>query len=241
MDDAARTLHDDHGPAPAAAHFADPATVARYAEGSRAAVPGFSAMHRIVDQLLAERVPDDGRVLVVGAGGGLELAHFARRHPDWTFDGVDPSAEMLRLAAETLGPHAGRAALHHGYVTDAPVGPFDGATCLLTLHFLPADERLATLREIRRRLRAGAPLLTFQHSVPAGEARTTWLARQARFAAGPDAPVDPQRVARSAATMAERLPLLTPEQDERLLRDAGFVDVGLCFAALSFRGWVAYA
>lgn len=229
---------DPDGRGIGARHFADPDAVARYAERPRASVPGFAVMHRLVDQMLAESVPDDGRVLVVGAGGGLELTHFAEHHDGWTFDGVDPAAAMLRLAEATMGRHAGRATLHHGYVDDAPEGPFDAATCLLTLHFLPADERLRTLRELHRRLRPGAPLVTFHHSVPAGEDRTTWIERQARFAAGPDG--DPERIAGTAATMSAHLPLLSPEEDEALLREAGFRDVGLYYAALTFRGWVAY-
>ena len=48
--------------------------------------------------LLAERTPPDGRILVLGAGGGLELKALAESHPGWSFDGVDPSAAMLELA-----------------------------------------------------------------------------------------------------------------------------------------------
>ncbi len=39
--------------------------------------------------------------------------------------------------------------------------------------------------------------------------------------------------------MAERRPLLAPTDDEDLLREAGFLDVALFYAAFSFRGWVA--
>ena len=49
--------------------------------------------------LLAERVPEDGRLLVVGAGGGLELKSLADEHPGWTFDGVDPSEVPPALVA----------------------------------------------------------------------------------------------------------------------------------------------
>ena len=34
------------------------------------------------------------------------------------------------------------------------------------------------------------------------------------------------------------LALLTPREEEESLRDAGFVDVELFYAAFSFRGWV---
>ena len=36
-------------------------------------------------------------------------------------------------------------------------------------------------------------------------------------------------------------PMLSPEDDEALMREAGFGDVSLFYAALTFRGWVAYA
>lgn len=220
-------------------HFSDAGAVASYVERTRRSVPGLHVMHDIVDQLLAEAVPEDGRVLVIGAGGGLELALLAGRHEGWHFDGVDPSAPMLDLARQALGPHATRVALHEGYVDDVQDGPFDAATCLLVLHFLPEAERLETLREIHRRLRPGAPLLTFHHSVPGGEERTEWLERYARFAAGPHG--DPEQVERLARTLAEQLPLLSPEEDEALLREAGFTRVGVLYAALTLRGWAALA
>jgi tRNA (cmo5U34)-methyltransferase len=89
--------------------------------------------------LLAERIRDDADVLVIGAGGGLELKALADTQPGWRFCGIDPSAEMLGLARRTLGSLASRVELHEGYVDGAPVGPFDAATCLLTLHFIPED------------------------------------------------------------------------------------------------------
>ncbi len=118
-------------------HFSDPDAVARYAEGPPRMVPGFADMQRMARVLLADSAPDDARVLVLGAGGGLELKTFADSQPGWRFDGVDPSAPMLALARQAVGSHAGRVTLHEGYVDSAPIGPFDAAACLLTLHFMP--------------------------------------------------------------------------------------------------------
>lgn len=92
--------------------FDDPQAVARYAEGPPRLVPGFADLQRMTRLLIAERAPQDARVLVVGAGGGLELKVFAENHPGWNFDGVDPSAEMLKLAEATLGPLVSRVRLH---------------------------------------------------------------------------------------------------------------------------------
>src|SRR5690606_38673714 len=109
--------------------FSDPQSVARYSEGPARLVPGFHALHQMTALLLAEHVPEEGRVLVLGAGGGLELKAFAQAQPGWRFLGIDPSAQMLQLAEDTLGPLASRVELLEGYIDSAPATGFDGATC----------------------------------------------------------------------------------------------------------------
>ena len=220
--------------------FTDPQAVAKYAEGPPRLVPGFADMQRMAILLLAERAPQDARVLVVGAGGGLELKVFAENHRDWQFDGVDPSAEMLKLAQSTLGPLISRVHLHHGLIDVAPEGPFDAAACLLTLHFIPLEERLRTLREIHRRLKPGAPLVVAHLSFPRSEQeRSLWLSRYVSFAVASG--VDPEKVANARVAIDAQLPILAPEQDEATLRDSGFTDVSLFYVGFTFRGWVAYA
>ena len=213
--------------------FSNPQAVARYAEGAPRNVPGYCAMQRMTTLLLAERVPEDARVLVLGAGGGLELKVFAEAHPNWAFDGVDPSAEMLKLAQRTLGPLAARATLHRGYIGDAPIGPFDAATCLLTLHFLTLEERRRTAAEVHRRLKPGAPFVAGHFSIPQGDERAVWLSRFAAYAG-----IDPDQ---AAAAIDSHLTILSPEQDEAILREAGFSNVSLFYAGFTFRGWVGYA
>src|SRR5690606_7885976 len=115
--------------------FSDPKAVAQYTEGPPRIVPGYHGMLLMTTLLIAEHVPDEGRILVLGPGGGLELKAFAEAHPKWIFDGVDPASEMLMLAKRVLGPLAPRVNLHHGYIQAAPAGQFDAASCLLTFHF----------------------------------------------------------------------------------------------------------
>lgn len=144
--------------------FSDRARIVQYADGPRRFTPGLDAVHGMTAILLAERVPHDAHVLVLGAGGGLELKALAQSEPGWRFTGVDPAGPMLDLARETLGGDAERAALVEGYIDATPAGPFDAATCLLTLHFLDRDERVRTLREMRRRMTPGAPLVVVHSS-----------------------------------------------------------------------------
>jgi len=221
------------------AAFSDPEAVSRYAEGPPRLVPGFADLQRMTALLLAERLGAEARVLVLGAGGGLELKAFAERHQRWRFVGVDPSAEMLRLARGTLGSLGSRVELREGYIDDAPQGPFDGATCLLTLHFVPADERLRTLSEVHKRLKPGAPFVVAHHSFPQeADEKAIWLSRYAAFAAASGVPIEKAETA--AAEIGRRLPVLSPEQDEALMRNAGFSNVSLFYAGFTFRGWVAY-
>jgi tRNA (cmo5U34)-methyltransferase len=221
-------------------HFSDPQAVARYAEGPPRFVPGYDSLQRMTTLLLAERVAEDARVLVLGAGGGLELRTFAEAHPGWSFDGVDPSAEMLKLAEQTLGVLGSHARLHQGYIDDAPVGPFDAATCLLTMHFLPFEERRRTAIQVHRRLRSGAPFVVAHFSIPQNEGeRDLWLSRHTAFliASG----VESDKAANARAAIDTKLNILTPEQDEAILREAGFSNVSLFYMGFTFRGWVAYA
>ncbi|WP_439600141.1 class I SAM-dependent methyltransferase [Devosia sp.] len=211
-----------------------------YADGPPRQVPGFHGLHRMARMLLAERVPADGRVLVLGAGGGLELRAFAEAQPGWSFDGVDPSADMLRLAAEMTSPYADRIRLHEGYIADAQEGPFDGATSILTFHFIARAQRLETLRQLHRRLKPGAPLVLAHISFAQTEPeRSMWIARHVAFGA-PDG-VDPAQLQSSREAIGTRLSILAPEDEEAMLREAGFSGVSLFYAGLSFRGWVAYA
>ncbi|MET0889378.1 MAG: class I SAM-dependent methyltransferase [Stenotrophomonas maltophilia] len=221
--------------------FSDPDAVAQYADNLVRQVPGVHALHQMTHVLLAEHVPAQGRVLVLGAGGGMELKAFAEASPTWRLTGVDPSAEMLGLAKRTLGVElSARVDLIEGYIDSAPDIAFDGATCLLTLHFLSAEERLKTLCALRRRLKPGAPLIIAQHSVPSEPLeKHRWFQRWAAFVAARG--LVGETAAARADSIANRLPTLSPEQEVTMLKEAGFKRPDLFYAALSFRGWVAYA
>lgn len=230
----------DDAKSPMLASFDDPEMVGQYAEGARKFLPGFDDLHRLTGVLLAERAPETARVLVLGAGGGLELRALADLYPGWTFVGVDPSATMLNEARRAVGPHAARVEFCEGYIDDAPEGPFDAATCLLTLHFLDAEERLRTVTELNRRLRPRAPFVAVHTSFPmTGASRAQWLSRYAGFAVASG--VDPAIAEKFRETVDTQASLLEPQQDEAILEHAGFSDVTLFYTAFTWRGWVGYA
>jgi tRNA (cmo5U34)-methyltransferase len=218
----------------------DARAASSYAEGPPRQVPGYSSLHRMVSLLLTERTPQDGRVLVLGAGGGQELKALAEAHPEWSFDGVDPSSDMLRLAVDVAGPHAQRMRFHHGFIDDAPDGPFDAATSILIFHFIPQDQRLETLKQVRRRLRAGSPFVLVHLSFPQTEPeRSIWIDRHVAF--GRSNGLEPVDVERARKAISSGLTILSPEEDVAMLDAAGFSNAGLFYAGLSIKGWVAYA
>ena len=59
-----------------------------------------------------------------------------------------------------------------------------------------------------------------------------WISRHVAF--GGTAPAHAENARHAIAT---RLSILSPEEDEALLREAGFSNVSLFYAGLSFRGW----
>ena len=220
--------------------FSNASALADYAEKTARLVPGLHDLQTMAALLVAEHAPEPANVLVIGAGGGMELKALAEAHSQWRFVGVDPSQPMLDLAAAALGALADRVQLHHGYTDTAPTGPFDAATCLLTMHFVPVEERKSTLMEIHRRLKPGAPFVMAHLSFPQGpEEREVWLSRYVAFAVASG--VDAENARKAATAIGSTLPLLGPEREEQLLEEAGFANVRLFYAGMAFRGWVARA
>lgn len=219
--------------------FSDSKQISNYAENAARMVPGMRDLPKMAGALLKECVTSAARIIVLGAGGGLELRALAEAYTDWSFDGIDPSAEMLKLARTTLGHFDSRVQLHQGYIDTAPMGPFDGATCLLTLHFLPKVERLGTLQQLHKRLKTGAPLVVVHHSIPnQGSEREKWLKRSARFATASG--MEASQANTNIPSLKDRLPILTPDEDVELLKKAGFDGIELFYCAFTFKGWVAY-
>jgi tRNA (cmo5U34)-methyltransferase len=134
---------------------------ASYDERWAKTAPIRDSLHFLLTAVFAG-LPDDARVLCVGAGTGEEIDFLARRFPRWTFIAVDPSAAMLDVcrAKARQGGYADRCDFHEGYVDSLPMqAAFDAATCFLVSQFiLDEDARISFFRAIASRLRPGAVL-----------------------------------------------------------------------------------
>jgi tRNA (cmo5U34)-methyltransferase len=116
------------------------------------------SLHFLLDTVFAD-LPEDTRLLCVGAGTGAEIAHLAKRFPRWHFLALDPAPGMIdacRVRAERDG-FADRCEFHGGLVETLPdTAAFNGATCFLVSQFILAPEaRTRFFRDIGERMRAG--------------------------------------------------------------------------------------
>jgi tRNA (cmo5U34)-methyltransferase len=134
-----------------------------YEQLARLALPGYEVMHTFVLACLRSCLPKTADLLVIGAGGGMELVLLGESNPQWQLLGVDPSAKMLAIAQQKIAQHqlSQRIRLIQGYVQDLPTDTlYDAATSILVMHFIPdEDGKLAFLQSITQRLKTSAPFI----------------------------------------------------------------------------------
>jgi tRNA (cmo5U34)-methyltransferase len=221
----------------------NPTLTDNYDRGPRWFIPGYDASHAMAAVLLRDRIGEVGRILVIGAGGGIELSVFAREASGWSFTGVDPSAAMLSRAKQKIDEAGAteRVSLIRGTAEDAPREAFDAATAFLALHFVPDDgARLRALREIHARLKHGAPFLMINGCADTKSPRFAEDQRlNAAFARRNGAP---EEIIDAALRMQrENAHVLPPEREEALLAEAGFRDLRLFYVGMWVFGWIASA
>lgn len=128
-------------PFESAKHF-DGKRAAVYDDLIRRVIPGYDVLHRLIRLQLHGALGAEARILVVGAGTGMEIATLVPDRPGWRFTAVDPAPEMLeaaRLRLEDAG-FAGSTEFHCGQVSGLPERPLYDAACLvLVMHFMPDD------------------------------------------------------------------------------------------------------
>lgn len=223
--------------------FADASFVARYVDiGPPKFTPGHAGFLQMADLLLGEKAPVDAQLLIVGAGGGLEIRQFANTHPEWKFVGVDPSKAMLDLAEKTVGPKASaRMSLLEGSVEVAPPGPFDAATLIFVLGIIPDDgSKLKLLTGIHDRLKSGAAFILADQCFD--RSAQDFLHRLDRYAAYALASgVDKEIVTKARTMMEANASIVTAERDVQLLQEAGFKQVETFYKGMAWEGWLAFA
>ncbi len=206
-------------------------------------IPGYDLFHALAGLMLENELGPRARVLVVGAGTGMEMLTLSRRRPEWRFTAVDPSPDMLAVARRKVTGAGGADRVHwvRGVVDDLPTDvAFDAATLILVMQFVRGeDEKSALLRSVASRLEPGAPLVLVDlHGDPAapGFAKMADGWRQWQFAAGLDASV----IEDTFRHVLSDIHFVPEDRVHRLLEQAGFSTVVPFFRALLFGGWMAW-
>lgn len=110
----------------------------------------------VMDLLL----PDEGRILDVGAGFGLFAAYFGQTQPKRTIVGIDPNARRIELAKRVSRSLGMGHRFLAGDVRDASIeGPFDAAYVLDVMHHIPAADQEGVLSRLFDLLVPGGVLL----------------------------------------------------------------------------------
>ena len=120
------------------------------------------------------------QVLDVGCGTGTLLARLCASVPELALTGLDPDPAALARARRKLGGDAARVRLDRGF-SDAlpyPDASFDRVFSSFVLHHLSGDEKLATMREIRRVLRPDGSLHLVDVGGRVAASELGWLARR---------------------------------------------------------------
>lgn len=151
---------------PSIPQFFNQGMASNYDDRNRRLSPISENMHFLPQLVLAD-LPQRARILCIGVGTGAEILSIADKCPEWTFVGVDPSAEMLSVCRRRLTEAnlLERCELVQGYVTDAPEGPnFDAALSILVAHFVPHGDRSRFYRGIFERLKPGGVFVSTEIS-----------------------------------------------------------------------------
>ncbi len=170
-------------------------------------------------------MPEDARILCVGAGTGLEMAHLAKLFPLWQFTAVEPSGAMLevcRQRAQTEG-YFSRCHFHEGYLdTLVPADPYDGATCFLVSQFiLSKDARCEFYRSIARRLVPGAMLASSDLAADVDADTYDALLRVWTDLMSANG-IQPEVLERIRAAYAKDVAVLPPQVVASIIESAGF-------------------
>ncbi len=223
-----------------AQHF-DEARAARYDRKIRLLTPGYEALHSMTNHLLRSLLPAEARLLVVGAGTGMEIITCWRSNPRWRFTAVEPSAEMLARCQNniTAAGLRDRVQLHCGVTETLPEAkPFDAAISVFVSHFIQDEaDRRRYFTGIAQRLRAGAPFVVADlHGDTASEPFSVLLAAWRDLYAG--AGVGVEEVGAAFGHIQRDLSFVSESRLAQLLRESGFGDAVAFYRAFLFGAWL---
>ena len=214
---------------------------AHYDTFIRQVIPGYEGLHALAGAMLEPSCPANARILVIGCGSGTEIICLGRLYPHWHFVGVDSSPAMIHQCSERLHSlkMADRATLVVGTVNDIDANvAFDGATCILVSHFMAEEkDKISLFSAINHRLKPDGRLIVADACNENSSGFRAMMACRWNYAGAHGA--DLERYQRFQEDCRTSLQSISPEMEERLIRQAGFSGVRRFFTSLHINAWLA--
>lgn len=214
-----------------------PFQVSQYRQMQRV-IPAATTLYELSRIILETNLQQNDRLLIVGAGGGREVEHFATSPKAFSLLGIDPSAEMLEIAKAYVEHYRVEklCTLVKGTLeTLDPTLEFDAATSLLVMHFLKDDgEKLNFLKAIRQRLKPGAVYL---HADLCFTDTAEFQRVSPVFVANAKAAGIPYERAIQGPALIETLPVISEERTRELFTEAGFGSITPYYRGLWYSAW----
>jgi SAM-dependent methyltransferase len=137
-------------------------------------VAGYAAVQRRSEAAGMDRIRADlvrraeGRVVEIGAGTGLNVAHYGAGVDELCL--VEPAPEMRRVLADVADDAGPRVRIMDGVAEAIPVEDGSADTVVGTFVLCSVEDPSAVLREVARVLRPGGRYLGLEHVVADDEA-----------------------------------------------------------------------
>jgi tRNA (cmo5U34)-methyltransferase len=205
-------------------------------------IPQYDTMRRLVFELGRRFVPAGGTVVDLGCSRGAALAPFVAELGDRaSYVGVEVSPPMLAACRKRFARElaAGHLTLHD---LDLRAGYPDVAATLtlavLTLQFVPREQRARVVAEVFAHTRPGGALVLVEKVL--GNTRATDdLLVDAYHGLKRAHGYGEEEIERKRLSLEGVLVPETASWNEAVLRDAGFAEVECFWRCLNFAGWVA--
>ncbi len=201
--------------------------------------PMQTALYAVINRIFAD-LPDDARILSVGAGTGAEIVALAEKFPYWRFTAIEPASAMLDVCRQKVADQgfADRCTFHNGFLDSLPASePFDAATCLFVSQFLmqPAA-RSRFFNQIALRLRPDALLISADLSADTTSAAYEDLLRVwARMIVSPSVSIE--EIEQMRHSHNSTVAVLPAREVETIIAAGGFEPPVLFFQYLLMHAW----
>ena len=209
---------------------------------ARQVIPGYRTFFPMFAALVEPDLPPGARVLVIGAGTGIELVTLKQVRPDLEVHGVDPSEQMLEIARRRVAEAGVEASdgvtFQLGYAADVATTPlFDAATLINVLHFVPDDgSKAALLGDIAQRMKPGGVFVFFDlHGGGDPEEHERYLSAWRRYWTIRGMTGAEKR--RFDARIRDGIHFAPASRVVELARDVGLVEPRRFYTSLLYGGW----